>query len=83
MSKAGWRWAFLGLTAVVLGMEVWAGFDGNPDTDPWTDLVVAYIPGEVTALALGGLSVWLFAHFGIRYWRKHQAKKESRDQVPQ
>lgn len=70
MTRAGWRWAFLGLTAVVLGMEVWAGFDGNDQTDPWTDLLVAYVPMEVTFAAIGALVLWLPTHFAIRYWRK-------------
>lgn len=67
-----WRIAFLGLTAVVLGMEIWASADGDADTDPWTDLIVRHIPGELTALAIGGLMVWLGVHFGLRYWRKHR-----------
>lgn len=78
MTKAGWRWAFLGLTALVLGMEVWAGFDKSDQTDPWTDLIVAYIPGEVTALAITGLFGWLVVHFGVRYWKKHRAATKER-----
>lgn len=75
MSKrSAWRWAFLSLTAVVLGMELWAGFDGSDQTDPWTDMIVTYVPGEVTAVAVGGLSLWLVVHFGLRYWRKHRAE---------
>jgi len=64
---------FLGLTALVLGMEVWASVDGDPETDPWTDLIVQYIPGEVTAVLIGGLALWLPVHFGLRYWRRHKA----------
>lgn len=70
-----WRTSFLGLTAVVVGMEVWASADGDEQTDPWTDLIVTYMPGEVTALAVAGLSGWLAVHFGIRYWRRHQGTK--------
>jgi hypothetical protein len=73
---ARWRLAFLGLTAVVLGMEVWAGFDSDAaQTDAWTDMIVRWVPGEVTALVLGGLTVWLAAHFGIRYWNKAKENK--------
>lgn len=71
-----WRIGFLGLTAVVLGMEIWASADGNPDTDPWTDLIVRHVPGEVTALAIAGLAGWLGVHFGLRYWRKRKAAAE-------
>lgn len=68
--RAAWRAVFLGLTAFVLGMEVWASVDGDPETEPWTDLIVQYIPGEVTAVLIGGLMLWLPVHFGLRYWRK-------------
>jgi hypothetical protein len=67
-----WRIAFLALTAAVLGLEIWASADGNPNTDPWTDLIVRHVPGEITALAIGGVCLWLVAHFGVRYWRKHR-----------
>lgn len=69
---AWWRLGFLGLTAAVLGMEIFASVDNNPDTDPWTELIVTYIPGEVTALAIAGLAGWLAVHFGLRYWRKRE-----------
>ena len=71
--RTAWRAVFLGLTALVLGMEVWASVDGDPETDPWTDLIVQYIPGEVTAVLIGGLALWLPVHFGLRYWRRHKA----------
>lgn len=71
-----WRVAFLGVTALAIVLELVASFDGNPNTDPWTDLIVAYVPGEVTAVVLGGLCLWLLVHFGLRYWRKHQAGGE-------
>lgn len=67
-----WRIGFLGLTALVVAMELWASFDSNPDTDPWTDLIVAYVPAEVTIAAVGALVLWLPVHFGLRYWRKHR-----------
>lgn len=69
-SATRWRIAFLGLTAVVLGMEVWASADGDADTYPWTDLIVRHVPGEVTALAIAGLAGWLAVHFWRRYARK-------------
>lgn len=72
---AWWRLAFLGLTGLVLGMEIWASADGDPNTDPWTDLIVRHIPGEVAALLIAGLCGWLVVHFGVRYWRKHRAAR--------
>ncbi|HET9788329.1 MAG TPA: hypothetical protein VFP47_14425 [Pyrinomonadaceae bacterium] len=68
--KTGWRVAFLGITALAIAMELWASFDGNPYTEPWTDLIVAYIPGEIIALAIGGLATWLAVHFIKRYQQK-------------
>lgn len=76
--KGGWRSVgFLGATAAVLGWELFASWDGDADTSPWTDLIVTYIPGEVTAAILGGLIVWLPVHFGLRYWWK--ARKRGGD----
>lgn len=68
--KTGWRIGFLGVTALAIGAELWASFDGNDQTEPWTDLIVAYVPGEVTALAIGGLATWLAVHFIKRYGQK-------------
>jgi len=67
---------FLGLTALVLGMEVFASFDGNPDTRPWTEEIVDFVPGEVAAVGIGGLSLWLIVHFARRYYRKHADGRE-------
>ncbi|MEV0646113.1 hypothetical protein AB0I28_12685 [Phytomonospora sp. NPDC050363] len=85
MTKATvWRTLFLGLTAVVIGLEVWGSFDGDDATDPWTDLIVRHVPGEITALLIAGLAGWLAVHFGLRYWRKHKAatvaEKEKADE---
>lgn len=77
---ARWRLAFLGLTAVVLGMEVWAAADGNNDTDPWTDMIVQYVPGEVTAAAIGALLLWLPVHFWLRYRSKTQSRQGDPDE---
>lgn len=74
-----WRVAFLALTAAVLGMEIWASADGNANTDPWTDLIVRHVPGEITALAIAGLAGWLAVHFGLRYYRKHRRTKRRKD----
>lgn len=70
MKRKLWPWVFLGLTSVVVGLEVFASTDGNEDTVPWTDYIVAHIPEEVTFAAIGGLSLWLVVHFWRRYRRK-------------
>lgn len=50
--RTAWTVGFLGVTAVAVGAEIWAAFDGNPDTVPWTDYLVklpwwVLIPGAV------------------------------------
>jgi hypothetical protein len=78
MVKGGWKSVgFLTGTALVLGWEVLASFDGDNGTWPWTDLIVEYVPGEVVALVIGALAAWLPVHFLIRYRRKSQGKDES------
>ncbi|MCD0446446.1 hypothetical protein LO763_22785 [Glycomyces sp. A-F 0318] len=61
---------FLGLTGVVLGMEIGAA-DQNPATVPWTDSITDHVPGEATAAAIGARTLWLVAHFARRYRRHH------------
>ncbi len=73
-SRGRWVGGFLGVTAVALVAELVASFDGSGDTVPWTDLIVQYVPGEVTAAAIGALVCWLPIHFGLRYWRKRTSK---------
>lgn len=66
------RWAFLTVTAVALGAELWASFDSSDATEPWTDLITDHIPGEITAAAIGALGLWLPIHFWLRYKRKQR-----------
>lgn len=76
MIRGGWKSiGFLGATAAVVGWEVFASWDGDRGTLPWTDLIVTYVPGEVTAVLLGGLIAWLPVHFGLRYWRKARGRR--------
>lgn len=77
MSKRnGWRIGFLAVTALAIVMELVAAFDSSPETDPWTDLIVAYIPGEVAAVAFGALACWLPVHFYIRYRRRARTQQD-------
>lgn len=68
-----WRWGFLGLTALVVVLELIAAFDKSEQTRPWTVEIVEHIPMEITFAAIGALILWLPIHFGMRYWRKHQS----------
>lgn len=74
MGKLIWRILFLAVTLVALALECFAAWDGNPQTDPWTYLIVSYIPSEVFAFVFGGLVVWLTVHFGRRYLDKRRSK---------
>lgn len=73
--RIAWRTSFLGVTAAALVMECWAAWDDSPDTDPWTELIVGYVPDEVGVVALGGLMLWVPVHFVRRYRRR--AKQNS------
>jgi hypothetical protein len=70
--RAVWTLAFLGVTTIAIAAELWASFDSDPNTDPWTDLIVRHIPAEVTAALIGALCLWLPLHFWIRYRRKQR-----------
>jgi hypothetical protein len=68
--RAWWRVAFLATTLTALGEELFATFDGNGSTEPWTDLIVRYVPADITAALLGALLLWLPVHFYRRYRRR-------------
>lgn len=71
------RTVFLGLTALVLGMEIWFSADGNPNTEPWTVLIVDHFDGELIISAIGALTAWLFAHFIVRIIEKRKIRNQS------
>lgn len=68
--KGPWIIGFLSLTALAIIAECFAAFDSSTDTVPWTDLIVEYVPGEIFAVVLGALMLWVPVHFGIRYYKK-------------
>lgn len=69
-TKTKWRIGFLGVTVLAIAMELYASFDGNPETEPWTWLIIGYIPSWVTFSAITGLFIWLIVHFARRYKKK-------------
>lgn len=73
--KHAFRWAFLAVTAVALGAELFASFDSSDATEPWTDLITTYVPEEVTFAAIGALVLWLPLHFWFRYRRRTQSRQ--------
>lgn len=76
-----WRTGFLSVTALALIAECAAAWDGNPNTDPWTDLITTYIPWQVALAVFGALVLWVPTHFVVAYRRraKSRNKNEMRD----
>jgi hypothetical protein len=64
------RTFFLGVTAVALITECWFAWDGDPETDPWTDLIGDYVPWQAALAVFGALLLWVPAHFVVRYRRE-------------
>lgn len=74
--KVWWTITFLGVfTLGALGMELWASFDRDPGTRPWTDYITD-LPIEVVLAATGALIIWLPIHFW-RAWSKKQKEREA------
>jgi hypothetical protein len=72
MSKrAAWVTAFLAVTALAVGGELWAAFDNSPNTVPWTELLTD-LPWWVTMPAALLLAVWLPLH--LIYWYRQRRK---------
>jgi hypothetical protein len=69
------KWSIVGLTVAWLAWELFAAFDGSAATWPLTEVVVEYVPAEVTYAAIGALALWLPIHFAIRYRRKRRAQR--------
>ena len=69
----GWRWGFLSVTAAAIAMELLAVFDNNDNTEPWTTLIITYIPSWIGLPLIGGFAIWLFHHF--YKWYKVKNKK--------
>lgn len=57
-----WNTAFLAVTAVAVGMELFASFDSSDSTVPWTFLLRDYVPEPVTIAAMTLLVTWLPVH---------------------
>ena len=68
------RVAFLTVTAGAIAMELWYAFDGDKDTEPYTTLIVDYVPGPVTAAVILFLMWWVPTHFRDAYKRGRKPK---------
>lgn len=72
-----WRTGFLALTVGALVAELVGAFDGNPNTDPWTDLITTYVPWQLALAVFAALAAWVPVHFWVAYRRR--AKKNGQD----
>lgn len=67
-NKTKWTIGFLSVTGLAIIMELFAAFDNNWNTAPWTLLIIDNIPPIVGIPAVGLFSLWLFTHF-IKYYK--------------
>lgn len=67
-NKIKWRIGFLGVTLLALAMEVYAVFDGDGATEPWTGLIIQYIPEWITFSVIAVFCIWAALHF--KKWYK-------------
>lgn len=54
-------------TAVAVLLELVAVFDGSAATPPLTDLIIEYVPQEITTTVVAVLAAWLPVHFASRH----------------
>lgn len=80
--RAEWILAFLGVTFTAVGMEIYAVADGKSYTQPWTDLLVGFLPAGVGIPLVIGFSIWLCVHF-ISRWLGHPVAITYDDRVSQ
>lgn len=66
-----WRWIWITLMGVVISVEFFTVFDGNPNTLPLTQVILHYVPEEAFYFIWGGLTLWGFLHFRARYGQRH------------
>jgi heme/copper-type cytochrome/quinol oxidase subunit 2 len=76
-----WRTGFLIVTLGALVMECAAAWDGNPNTDPWTDLITTYIPWQVAVAVFGALVLWVPVHFITAYRRRAKRKRAAEQEI--
>ena len=79
--RVRWTLVFLPLTALPIGLELWAGLDHSDNTIPWTDYISTYVPWPVALAAFLILAWWLPPHFVEHY--QMQAREKKRQQLQQ
>lgn len=74
--RTGFTVGFLAVTTLAIVLELLAAFDGDPDTTPWTHLLVDHVPAPVTFAAILVLIVWTPWHFWHAYRQRREPKEE-------
>ena len=67
------RVAFLTVTAGAVAMELWYAFDGDPQTEPWTEYLIK-LPWLVLVPVVVGFSIWLPWHLFDAKRKGHKPK---------
>ncbi len=70
VTRLEWGAVFLGTTALVVGEELYAAFDSNPNTVPWTGYIAAQ-PWWLITLETLVFFVWWPIHI-YRAWQAHR-----------
>ena len=70
LKHLAWMVGILGAFVVWLGMELFAVLDHRAWTEPFTDIVVGFLPAGVGIPTVIGFSLWLMIHFVSR-WLDH------------
>lgn len=68
---------FLSITGAAVGMEVWFATDHDPDTLPWTTLLVRYVPAPITFAAITVLVSFLMPHFIEAYAKRKRTTMDT------
>ncbi|MGC1212623.1 MAG: hypothetical protein WA890_15290 [Micromonospora sp.] len=51
------------MTALTVGMEVWAANDHNALTETWTEALTNFIPAPILLAVVAWFASWLVQHF--------------------
>jgi hypothetical protein len=74
--------AFLSVTGVAVGMEIWFALDHDPSTLPWTWWIATYVPAPVTYAAIAVLVSFLGPHFIEAYAKRKKKAMDTTVTIP-
>ncbi len=67
-----WRILMALLVAGAVAAELVAALDRSEWTEPWTTLIIRYVPAWVTLPVIVLFAAWLLVHFGKRYYARRR-----------